>query len=443
MTNVSQFEKIPLIETIRTVFYGEGEEKQNVTQLILPRMVKAARDHFKCQEIMGINLSEDLANLEKRIFNTDIMTSSMDLFPVMSRISLSLLEDSGWYLVNYYEMADFYIWGSDAGCEIIGDCSSWTFDGSCQPSFDDEIPSQLCTANMRGYSTCEINNNPFVPDNCGIIELDMNNNGTVWCSYGEYNRTTGATYDVNSRCFRSTLIYTGAILPSLIEPNSQSLQCYNVTCKNPELAMVLIGDYWYECGTNSYITDALHYSGEIFCPPVNRLCTTDLRYETNWPNIDSVFSSSGSCDAELEILGTFDPDYNYTVVVDGQWKSSCNISFVSRTMIVCQLACEMSFSFYTTTTDLSVIVINPDGKTALARNAFLYYPPFTQKWGFQVLVPGVAFLFCASILMCVIISFVTYFNIVRGVKVLETQRRAELEQLTNLQEEVDSGTSYP
>ena len=52
------------------------------------------------------------------------MTSQLTGNPIISKLTLSLMEDSGWYEVNY-SMAQFYEYGKDKGCSFLDDlCSS-------------------------------------------------------------------------------------------------------------------------------------------------------------------------------------------------------------------------------------------------------------------------------------------------------------------------------
>eukprot|EP00961_Rhodomonas_salina_P280885 3794502-Rhodomonas_salina.6 len=57
---------------------------------------------------------------EKRVYFTEFMTGSRQSASdsVISAITLALLEDTGWYEVNY-EAADQFKWGREQGCAFV------------------------------------------------------------------------------------------------------------------------------------------------------------------------------------------------------------------------------------------------------------------------------------------------------------------------------------
>ena len=59
-----------------------------------------------------------LTHWEKRIFQNEAMTGTVhSSAPVYSRLTLALLEDSGWYLTDY-SRAQPLAWGAGAGCHF-------------------------------------------------------------------------------------------------------------------------------------------------------------------------------------------------------------------------------------------------------------------------------------------------------------------------------------
>ena len=48
------------------------------------------------------------------------MTGVFSFGPVFSRLSLAVMEDSGWYTVDYSSTADTQLlWGKDRGCGFV------------------------------------------------------------------------------------------------------------------------------------------------------------------------------------------------------------------------------------------------------------------------------------------------------------------------------------
>ena len=53
------------------------------------------------------------------------MTGTHTQNPIYSRITMALMEDTGWYMPNY-EMADTLKWGKGLGCDFaLESCLSW------------------------------------------------------------------------------------------------------------------------------------------------------------------------------------------------------------------------------------------------------------------------------------------------------------------------------
>lgn len=88
---------------------------------------------------------------EKRLLMNEIMTGSVDTRSVVSKMTLALLEDSGWYHVNY-SMADNLDWGQNQGTEFVtSPCDQWKGAYHCNTT-------QLsgCTYNREAEGYCPI-----------------------------------------------------------------------------------------------------------------------------------------------------------------------------------------------------------------------------------------------------------------------------------------------
>lgn len=83
----------------------------------------------------------------------EIMTGSVDTRSVVSKMTLALLEDSGWYRANY-SMADRLDWGRNQGTEFVtSPCNQWKGPYHCNST-------QLsgCTYNREAEGYCPIVN---------------------------------------------------------------------------------------------------------------------------------------------------------------------------------------------------------------------------------------------------------------------------------------------
>ena len=91
-------------------------------------MVEAAKKHFNCPTLKGVELENqggsgtDGSHWEERIMAGDFMIGEdLDEY-VISPMSLALMEDSGWYQVNYFH-AGLFRFGKNQGCGFV--------DGKC------------------------------------------------------------------------------------------------------------------------------------------------------------------------------------------------------------------------------------------------------------------------------------------------------------------------
>uniref|UniRef100_A0A4X1TP97 Leishmanolysin-like peptidase n=1 Tax=Sus scrofa TaxID=9823 RepID=A0A4X1TP97_PIG len=99
--------------------------------LVTPRVVDEARKHFNCPILEGMELENqggmgtELNHWEKRLLENEAMTGSHTQNRVLSRITLALMEDTGWYKANY-SMAERLDWGRGMGCDFVRrSCKFW------------------------------------------------------------------------------------------------------------------------------------------------------------------------------------------------------------------------------------------------------------------------------------------------------------------------------
>ena len=84
-------------------------------------MLQKARNYFDCQSLVGLEFEADeqFLHWDNRLLLGDIMTSNV-YYPdqVISEFTLALLEDIGWYKVNYYT-GGLMRFGKHKGCNFI------------------------------------------------------------------------------------------------------------------------------------------------------------------------------------------------------------------------------------------------------------------------------------------------------------------------------------
>ncbi|XP_035379419.1 leishmanolysin-like peptidase [Electrophorus electricus] len=105
--------------------------QHEVHLMVTPRVVAEARRHFKCPILEGMELENqggigtELNHWEKRLLENEAMTGSHTQNRVFSRITLAIMEDTGWYTANY-SMAENLEWGKDLGCDfVMKSCKFW------------------------------------------------------------------------------------------------------------------------------------------------------------------------------------------------------------------------------------------------------------------------------------------------------------------------------
>eukprot|EP00057_Strongylocentrotus_purpuratus_P026932 XP_011681406.1 PREDICTED: leishmanolysin-like peptidase [Strongylocentrotus purpuratus] len=111
--------------------YVGGTTQRTVQALVTPNIVREARAHFRCPTLMGLEIEDGggagtaLAHFEKRIMATESMNGYLTPTRVFSRMTLALMEDTGWYIPDY-EMADIMNWGKGLGCDFVQkSCKNW------------------------------------------------------------------------------------------------------------------------------------------------------------------------------------------------------------------------------------------------------------------------------------------------------------------------------
>jgi leishmanolysin-like peptidase len=71
------------------------------------------------------DMGTELNHWEKRLLENEAMTGSHTQNRVLSRITLALMEDTGWYEANY-SMAEKLDWGRGMGCDfVMKSCKFW------------------------------------------------------------------------------------------------------------------------------------------------------------------------------------------------------------------------------------------------------------------------------------------------------------------------------
>uniref|UniRef100_A0A4W3JW35 Leishmanolysin-like peptidase n=1 Tax=Callorhinchus milii TaxID=7868 RepID=A0A4W3JW35_CALMI len=110
---------------------GNSKLRHEVFLLVTPHVVKEAQKHFNCTILEGMELENqggmgtELNHWEKRLLENEAMTGFHTQNRVFSRITLAILEDTGWYKADY-SMAEKLEWGEGMGCDfVMKSCKFW------------------------------------------------------------------------------------------------------------------------------------------------------------------------------------------------------------------------------------------------------------------------------------------------------------------------------
>jgi hypothetical protein len=92
--------------------------------LITPNVLEVGRKHFECSSMDGVELEHfggtgsAFSHWSKRILNTEYMIADSYGENFISNFTLALLEDSGWYKVDFSK-SETLPWGRKRGCEFL------------------------------------------------------------------------------------------------------------------------------------------------------------------------------------------------------------------------------------------------------------------------------------------------------------------------------------
>ena len=149
------------------VSYAPNESFLNTTirgvstnLVITPHVMEKTREAFGCNSVTGMELDNPGPtggyHWKMRIMFNDIMVPSPVNNFIYSSITLALLQDTGWYNVNY-NIGQVPLFGNNAGCGY--------FSNRCITNGISNFPNLFCTS--AGAATCD----PFniYKANCNII----------------------------------------------------------------------------------------------------------------------------------------------------------------------------------------------------------------------------------------------------------------------------------
>ncbi|KAL2583460.1 hypothetical protein AAZV13_14G072200 [Glycine max] len=277
---------------------------RTVTRVVLPRVVMHSRHHYAAfsRNFTGLELEDgggrgtSGSHWEKRLLMNEIMTGSVDTRSVVSKMTLALLEDSGWYKANY-SMADRLDWGRNQGTQFVtSTCNLWKGAYHCNTT-----QFSGCTYNREAEGYCPIltyngdlpqwaqyfpqankGGQSSLADYCTYFVAYSDGSCTDTSSARAPDRMLGEVRGSNSRCMASSLVRTGFVRGSLAQGNG----CYQHKCINNSLEVAVDG-IWKVCP---------RAGGPILFPGFNGSCPSNCTG-------NGTCLSSGICECKTGYTG--------------------------------------------------------------------------------------------------------------------------------------------
>ena len=284
----SIFNALNLVNT-KTI---DGEQ---YTYIKSPKVIEKARIHFGCDSVEGIQLENQGqdgsigSHWESRYMLGDYMISSDYSEVVISDLTLALLEDTGFYKINYYT-GGLFRFGKNQGCAFLK--KKCLYNKGENTLFSNEFCTiknePFCSGSHLSKGNCFINEYQndvddkyryyqdkkkgglILADYCPVSFIFGNDNEDYYypknCNNGK-KENDDEIIGENSMCFESS-----------ISISNKKTMCYKMSCdKTNKKINVHIGNKVISCpGNKAILKNPNGLNGEINCPDYNLICTSDI-----------------------------------------------------------------------------------------------------------------------------------------------------------------------
>ena len=316
------------VDLIKDHFQGTANANRIITQTInnqaryllaTPKVIEAAKKHFNCSTLQGIELENQggegtlLNHWESRVMLGDYMIGFEYGESVISEITLAVFEDSGWYQVNGLYTGGLFRFGKGKGCDFINkpcitssttSISDTTTKTSSAVTFISNSGNEFCT--RRGHSIClpgrtstalcyikEYQTIPsvfryFGNNTCGgyeptdycpvpYVNIDDEYFFPTHCNTGKgisaLPPSLGFTLSETSICVMSTLTLKGRTDQYTFR-NVQRAMCHEIQCDTTNKQVIItVREYTISCPKEGGMATHDEFDGAILCPDYNLVCT--------------------------------------------------------------------------------------------------------------------------------------------------------------------------
>ncbi|KNC54016.1 uncharacterized protein AMSG_09673 [Thecamonas trahens ATCC 50062] len=265
-----------------------------------------ARAHFGCNSLAGVPLEQQgglgtaRSHWEKRVFWNELMTGTSSADPRVSRITLALLQDSGWYTANF-DAAQKFSFGKGKGCSFIDNkcvAGSWPANYICSTdkvrscNFDRSARSQCQlveyssggpAADMQYFSNPNLGGADSLADFCPMV---------IEFSNGVCSNT--ANIDANNDPFFAQVFSRDSVcIDSSIglAAGEENIRCYRSGCSSATQAVVQVGANWGSCAGGESGLTAAGFSGSWDCPSAEWV-TAQCGATASFPTLTAVAPTS-------------------------------------------------------------------------------------------------------------------------------------------------------
>jgi len=250
-----------------------------------PRVLKFAQFHFQCPTLQGVELEgrDYGSHWEERIAGDELMSPLTTRVMPLSALTLALLQDSGWYEVNFAS-AQRWRWGWRKGCDFVTKPCSESSWGDLYCSGD-----QLkCNQERSSKAQCNAHNNPtsdahlYYMDGCPTLK-SFSNRGfcqDLTSALAVSSNPNGETFGDSSNCF-DVREATGAS----VTPACYQTRCVYNSASNQSQLVFNVFNKWYGCPAGSASSrdtwvevphpDLPGGSVQVMCPKFQFFCENE------------------------------------------------------------------------------------------------------------------------------------------------------------------------
>lgn len=311
-----------------------GYITKNIDMIVTPNVIREVRNYFNCSSLEGAELEDQgeegtvLTHWEKRVFENEAMTGTHTQNPTFSRITLALMEDTGWYLANYSQASSMK-WGKNLGCDfVMKSCKDWITSKSekglsihpfCNKIKRDPLQTE-CTEDRNSVALCNLiryddvlpksyqnfdalkhvksgeegyyGGSVSLADYCPYIqEFTWRSKNVIVrgsrCQFAENNPEPDKNfalerYGNQSLCFEhSERMWEERSCKQMRQWQHWGSGCYKYRCENGRLH-ILVGNYTYTCyhANQEIFIKIIHnewlHKGAIVCPPCREICKEEF-----------------------------------------------------------------------------------------------------------------------------------------------------------------------